>query len=117
MAVWWPAWLCFVLDLRLVGHGDGLGLGAFWVLASGAIFCGVLAVISGACLAGALCAWVWHVSGCCGWTADVVWLQCFLACVALLIGILGESRSDLGYGGWFVHAGWANELGGSPGGT
>ena len=44
--------------------GIGLGPGAFWVLAGGTIFGGVVAVVSGAGLTGALCACVWHVSGC-----------------------------------------------------
>ena len=71
----WPFVLCLICAWSAIGIG--LGLGAFWVLAGGAIFGGVVAVVSGAGLAGALCACVWRVSGCWGWIADAVWLQCF----------------------------------------
>ena len=53
----------------------------------GAVFGGVVAVISGTGLVGALCAWVWHVWGVgvgqrmlCGW--------CFLACWAGAQGVM-----------------------------
>ena len=64
MAVWWPVWplvLCLICAWSAVGLG--LGLGVFWVLAGGVARGGVVAVISGAGLAVALCALVWRVWG------------------------------------------------------
>ena len=64
MAVWWPVWplvLCLICAWSAVGLGSGLGV--FWVLAGGVARGGLAAVISGAGLAGALCALVWPVWG------------------------------------------------------
>ena len=73
--MWWPVWplvLCLICAWSAVGLG--LGLGVFWVLAGGVARGGVAAVISGAGLAGALCAFGLACLGCWGWTADAVWL-------------------------------------------
>ena len=139
MAVWWPVWplvLCLICAWLAVGLG--LGLGVFWVLAGGVARGGVAAVISGAGLAGALCALVWHVWGagagqqmlsgfsafwCVGWGLGVVaGLALGVAVVASsgvapLVRIPDVSGSGLGCCGW-LGAGrvWGWGLGGSLGG-
>ena len=111
--------------------GIGLCLGAFWVLAGGAIFGGLVAVINGAGLAGALCACVWRVLGAwagqqmlCGSGASGMlggawglwrgwlwgWRHQGSSGVALPVGIPGVSGSDLGCCGWLGvgrAVGWA----------
>ena len=109
-----------------------------WVLAGGVASGGVAAVISGAGLAGALCALVWRVWGAgagqqmlCGfsafWHVDGAWgvvagLALGVAVVASsgvapLVGIPVVSGSNLGCCGWLgAGRAWSWELGVSLGG-
>ena len=107
MAVWWSAWpftLCLIC--AWLAMGIMLGLGAFWVLAGGVIFGGVVAVVG---LARALCACVWRVSGCWGWTSDAMWLQCFWHVRWGMGGCGGAGSGDAvirGQRGWLFQSGF-----------
>ena len=107
MAVWWPVWpmvLCLICAWLAVGLG--LGLGVFWVLAGSVACGGVAAVISGAGLAGALCALVWRVWGAGAGQQMLSRFSAFWRVLACWTGLGGLWRDWLW--GWLLlhHRGW-----------